>query len=230
MTGKNQDKIEVYLEIGKKKVFAGAIDWPGWCRSGRDDETALQALLEYGPRYAKVLRSSRLGFQAPEEISAFSVVERLEGTATTDFGAPDIPTSRDSAPFRESEFSRFQTLLKACWGALDQAIIEARGKELRKGPRGGGRDLEAVVRHVLGADQSYLSALGGKYKKEGSIDLDEELRGTRQAILEGLGHALRGELPEKGPRGGDRWKPRYFVRRSAWHVLDHTWELEDRIL
>jgi hypothetical protein len=176
------------------------------------------------------LRSSGLGFQSPEDISAFSVVERLEGNATTDFGAPGIPPSSDSAPLSESESLRFQTLLEACWGAFDQAVKDASGRELRKGPRGGGRDLEGVISHVLGADQGYLSALGGKFKNDGQMDLDAELRGTRQAILQVLNHAVRGELPEKGPRGGILWKPRYFVRRSAWHVLDHAWELEDRIL
>lgn len=230
MTDINRDKIDIYLEIGKKRVFAGALDWPGWSRSGRDEGSALQALLEYGPRYARILPSSGLGFQSPEDISAFSVVERLEGTATTDFGAPGVPPAGDSEPVDEPEFHKFKTLLEACWAMFDQAVKEAAGKELRKGPRGGGRDLEGVISHVLGADQGYLSALGGKFEKEGQLNLDEELRRTRQAILQALSQAARGELPEKGPRGGAHWKPRYFVRRSAWHVLDHAWELEDRIL
>ena len=59
---RSSSKIDIYLEIGKKRTFAGAIDWPGWCRSGSDEESALQALFDYGPRYARVLRSSQLGF------------------------------------------------------------------------------------------------------------------------------------------------------------------------
>ena len=82
--------IDVYLEVGKKRIFAGAIDWPGWCRSGRDDESALQALVDYGPRYAHVLRTNEFGFHSPAKISAFSIVERLKGNATTDFGAPSL--------------------------------------------------------------------------------------------------------------------------------------------
>jgi hypothetical protein len=88
------NNIDVYLEIGKKRTFAGAIEWPGWCRSGRDEGSALQALLDYGPRYASMLRAARLGFHAPADVAAFVVVERLAGNTTTDFGAPDVALSR----------------------------------------------------------------------------------------------------------------------------------------
>ena len=47
--------IEVFVESGKKRTFAGAVYWPGWCRAGRDEAGALRALVEYGPRYARVL-------------------------------------------------------------------------------------------------------------------------------------------------------------------------------
>jgi hypothetical protein len=224
------NSIEVYLEIGKKRTFAGAIDWPGWCRAGRDEQSALQALFDYGPRYARVLRSSGLEFEAPAELSAFHIVERLEGNATTDFGAPDMATSSDTEPVSGEDLQRFRALLQACWRAFDEAAQEAAGKELRKGPRGGGRDLERMIQHVLGADSGYLSSLGWKYKNGEAGDLAGELRQTRQAILEALTPPALEGIPAIGPRGGLRWTPRYFVRRSAWHVLDHAWEIEERLL
>ncbi|HEX6384763.1 MAG TPA: hypothetical protein VF177_08850 [Anaerolineae bacterium] len=224
-----KNKIDVYLEIGKKKTFAGAIEWPGWSRSGRDEGSALQALLEYGPRYGRVLNETGLGFQAPADTAAFTVVERLEGNATTDFGAPDMAPSNDARPVGDEALRRFQALLQACWWAFDAAAEAAVGQELRKGPRGGGRELEGIVQHVLGAEAGYLRQLGWKFKQAERDDLDEEVRRTRLAILEGLAAAARGELPARGPRGGLRWTPRYFVRRVAWHVLDHAWEIEDRV-
>jgi len=227
---RSSNLIDVYFEIGHKKTFAGAIDWPGWCRSGRDEPSALQALFEYGPRYARVLEAAQLGFQPPLDSSAFSVIERLEGNATTDFGAPDASPSSDSNPVDDAELRRFQRLLEAYWLAFDAAARSAAGKELRKGPRGGGRDLDRIVQHVLGGDASYLSSLGWKFKQAEEGDPAGELRHTRQAILNALAAAVQGELPERGPRGAIHWTPRYFVRRVAWHVLDHTWELEDRIL
>ena len=225
---RSANHIDVYLEIGKKRTFAGAVDWPGWCRGGRDEGVALQALCDYAPRYARVLHTAGLGFQAPADASAFAVVERLEGDATTDFGAPGVVPSGDAQPVDAAELRRFQTLLKACWGAFDAAARAATGKELRKGPRGGGRDLEGVVQHVLGADAGYLARLAWKVEKGEAADLAGELARTRQAILDALAAAAHGEVPEQGPRGGVRWTPRYFVRRVAWHVLDHAWEIEDR--
>lgn len=223
------NKIDVYLEIGQKRTFAGAIEWPGWCRAGRDEAAALQGLLAYGPRYGSILDAAQIKFQAPTDAAGFAVVERLEGTFTTDYGAPDVAPSSDTRPVDEAGLQRFQMLLEACWQAFDRAVEAASGKELRKGPRGGGRELEGITRHVLGADAGYLSALGWKVKKNKAEGLSQELARTRQAMLEGLAAAVRGEIPERGPRGGARWSPRYFVRRAAWHVLDHVWEIEDRI-
>ena len=223
------EMIDVYLEIGKKRTFAGAVDWPGWCRSGQDQESALQALVDYGTRYARVVRAKEFGFRAPADVSSFVVVERLKGNATTDFGAPDLTPERDAEPIHEKDFKRLQSILKACWRAFDAVARTAKGKELRKGPRGGGRELDGVVRHVLGSDASYISSLGWKVEQDEEAYLDEELKRTRKAILEGLQAASQGEIAERGPRGGMRWKPRYFVRRVAWHVLDHAWEIKDRI-
>jgi hypothetical protein len=222
-------QIPVYLEIGKKRTFAGALDWPGWCRSGRDEESALLALVEYGPRYARVVRAKELTFRAPADTLSLVVVERLKGNAITDFGAPNLAPAADAMPIKDAELKRLQNVLIACWRAFDAAVRSAEGKELRKGPRGGGRELAGVIRHVLGSDRGSLSNLGRKVVQDEAADLSEELKRTRKAILEGFTAAAHGEVPERGPRGGLRWKPRYSVRQVTWHVLDHAWEIEDRI-
>jgi len=214
----------VYLEVGNKRVFAGAIDWPALARSGRDEDAALEALFVYAPRYARVLKGTRLGFEVPEDPSALLVVERLRGTATTDFGAPDVPPRADAEPVRDADLRRFATLFRACWRAFDEVAEAAGSVELTKGPRGGGRDLEKIVDHVLGSDESYLSMIGAKVPRGGPDGRAERVRG---AVLDALDVAVREGVPP-GPRGGKRWTPRYFVRRSAWHVLDHAWEIEDR--
>jgi hypothetical protein len=176
------------------------------------------------------LHTAQIEFQAPADTSTFVVIEQLEGNTTTDFGAPDIAPSSDMKPVDKAEFQRFQTLLKAYWQAFDTAVRRASGKELRKGPRGGGRDLDGIVQHVSGADAGYLSRLAWKFKRDAGGNLNEELDRTRQAVLNALAAAVRGEVPERGPRGGIIWTPRYFVRRMAWHVLDHLWEIEDRVM
>lgn len=222
--------MDVYLEIGQKKTFAGALDWPGWCRSGRDEVSALSALLAGGSRYARVMERAGLEFHVPDSPQVLHVVERLAGNATTDFGAPDIAPSSDLGRITEDELRRYGVILQACWEAFDNATAAAAGIELKKGPRGGGRELEAITRHVLGAEQGYLSRLAWKAPKHELMDLNEEIRLTRQAIMDALAAAARGEIPEYGPRGGVIWPARYFVRRVAWHVLDHVWEIEDRAI
>ena len=227
---RSSNKIDVYLEMGKKRTFAGALNWPGWCRSGRDEASALQALYDYGTRYERVLRAARLGFQAPADVSAFAVVERLEGNPTTDFGAPGIPPTSDAKQVDAEELQRLQKLLKACWRTFDEAIQAGTGKTLHTGPRGGGRQLEGILQHLLGSDAGYVNQVGWRFQQMDTANPGKQLAQTRQAILSALTTSARGEIPEKGPRGGIRWRPLYFVRRIAWHTLDHAWEIEDRVI
>ena len=223
-------KVKVYLEIGQKRIFAAALEWPGWCRSGRDEESALQALLDYGPRYAHVLRGTKLGFQPPKNGSSFVVVERLKGNATTDFGAPGMPPTRDADPLNSNELARFEKILSACLRRFEANVKKAGGKSLSTGPRGGGRQLESMLEHVLGSDEGYLNQVGWKFKRDISVDLTQQVKQTGKAVLTALAASAKGEIPAKGPRGGVRWTARYFARRIAWHTLDHAWELEDRML
>jgi hypothetical protein len=216
--------IDIYLELGSKRVFAGALEWPGWCRVRRDEQEAIQALFEYAPRYARV--TSGLGFKAPRSIDQLEVRERLRGDAGTDMGTlSGIAPEYDSRPISPADHRRLVQFLEACWQALDRAVEAAQGKTLRTGARGGGRSLEKIVQHVLEGEGGYLSRLA--YKRSKAAETDLAL--TRGAMVDALAAAVRGEVPEYGPRGGKRWNGRYFVRREAWHVLDHTWEIEDRV-
>src|SRR3712207_4340156 len=96
-----QAQTEVYLEVGQKKIFAGALNWPGWCRSGRDEAAALASLVAYAPRYATIFARTPIDFVPPDGPGAITVVERLAGTSTTDFGAPDVAPTFDAEPFDE---------------------------------------------------------------------------------------------------------------------------------
>lgn len=219
--------MKVYTEAGARRVFAGALEWPGWCRSGSDEEAALEALLAYSARYAAAVRRADRSFRAPSVASDLRVVERLEGNATTDFGAPSVAPAADRRRIDASELTRLRKVLKACWAAFDRAAEAAVDLKLRTGPRGGGRALDAIVEHVYGAEGSYVRKLAARPPKADS-DLRTAVLETRSVVLEALSRAVTEGLPEKGPRGGSLWAPRYFVRRTAWHALDHAWEIEDR--
>lgn len=221
---------EIFLEIGQKKVLAGATDWPGWCRGGRSEEAAVQALVDYGPRYAAVMAAAGLEVTPPAGAAGFSVVERAAGNASTDYGVPDQPLASDARPLEEAELARLQTILSACWQAFDRALAAVEGVELRRGPRGGGRQPDAMARHVLESNVSYLGRLDWRLTLDERAGVSEQIEGSRLATLDALARAARGQVPALGPRGGKRWTPRYFARRAAWHVLDHLWEIEDRSL
>jgi hypothetical protein len=216
--------IAIYLEAGAKRTFASAVDWPGWSRGGRSEPDAIAALAAYGARYEAVARAAAPKFVAPADASGFKIVKRLKGNAGTDFGVPSLGLPSDEEPVTPAELTRMTGILEACWSAFDRAAESAKGLELRKGPRGGGRDLEKMTAHVIEADQAYMAQLGARPPKAASAN------DLREAMLEALRARVRG-LPFAEPRNTKNpWTPRYFARRVGWHVLDHAWEIEDRIM
>lgn len=223
--------IKIFLETGQKKAIAGALDWPGLCRSGSSPDSALQALVDYGPRYKLVLQFGvgDFDFKPPPDISGLTVTEKAGGDATTDFGSPGFIFESDREALSGEECTQQISILEACWAAFDRAASAAAGRELQKGPRGGGRDLAQITEHLVEAERAYLGRLAWKFKRDKTNPLEEQLFRSRQAVAEALESAVIAGLPESGPRGGVIWPVRYFVRRSAWHTLDHAWEIEDRI-
>jgi hypothetical protein len=211
--------IPVYLEVGSKRVFASALDWPGWTRAGKTETAALEALATYAPRYAAVPKAARISFSDAEP--AFKVVERVKGNATTDFGAPGIHASRDTKPLGAAEAERLCALLNASWKLFDAVAAKA-PQELRKGPRGGGRDRDKIRDHIIDAESGYIPKLGLKLKTPRRDDT-AAVKAWRKAILDEIQ-----ESAGKPQTAEKRWPPRYVARRMAWHLLDHAWEIEDR--
>jgi hypothetical protein len=215
--------LDVYLEVGAKRVFACAADWPGWARAGRDENAALTALVEYGPRYRAALGNPR-GLKLPAATDELRVVERLEGNATTDFGAPGVIPTVDKEPTDAAELDRLLSLLRSAWAAFDAAAEAAHGHDLApSGPRGGGRSLAKLSDHVVEAEAAYVRGLGGRPDDRAAWPE------VQKAFIAAAEARARGELPDAGPRGGRRWPARFAIRRSAWHSLDHAWEIEDRL-
>jgi hypothetical protein len=206
----------VYLEIGKRRVFASAADWPGWTRSGKDEKSALEALAAAAPRYAPVAKAAKIAF-APG--SGFDVVERVPGDATTDFGAPGAIAKAELKRLTKKEAGRLSALVSGSWTVLDR-VVETAPESLRKGPRGGGRDRDAIVEHVLGAEVAYAWKLGLRLKQPAAGDA-AAVREHRNAIVAALRAVGKGA-------GDRRWPARYAARRMAWHAVDHAWEIEDR--
>lgn len=198
----------IYLEVGAKRIFACSFDWPGWCRSGKDEEAAMEALTAYADRYRPV--ADKAGVRFPKSAGdSLEVVERVKGNPTTDFGVPGVPAGPDGQPLTKAQAGRLADLVAAAWAVFDEVRAGAPA-ELRKGPRGGGRDRDKMAAHVLDAETAYFRKVG---VKEG-----------RDAFLDGL-RAARQPEPELSTKS---WPWRYAARRVAWHALDHAWEMQDR--
>jgi hypothetical protein len=194
----------VYLEVGKSKVFACALDWPGWCRSAKTEEDALEVLASYRDRYAVVADEAGVRFPVRH---TFEVVERVKGNATTDFGAPGVvPKADEGLRLTAKQADRLARLFEASWRVFDRVAAGAPAA-LKKGPRGGGRDTAKIVDHVRDAQKGYGPKLG---------------LAPNERDLEHVAAYLRAAPADS------KWPVRYAARRLTWHVLDHAWEIEDR--
>jgi hypothetical protein len=213
--------ITVVLEVTPKRSFASAVEWPGWTRSGRTPEAALEALAAYAERYGAVATTAGLKVPTLTGVETLAVAEEIEGDATTSFGAPSKAATVECRPVTAKEADRVAKLLDAAWTVLDQ-VVSTSPAELRKGPRGGGRDRDAIFDHVLGAEQAYAGKLGVRVRQP-SRDDPAAIRAMREALLE----VVRGDRTGQPARDGG-WTPRYGARRLAWHALDHAWEMQDR--
>ena len=211
-------KVHVVIETSPKKSFASVLDYPGWSRSGKTPELALETLIAYAPRYAPI--AAEAGSPIKTEDVTADVAETVLGDAGTAFGVPSAIANAEREPLDRTEAGRRAALVDAAWRYLD-AVVAAAPAELRKGPRGGGRDTAKIVEHVVAADHGYAQQLGLKVADPDPRDPDA-VSALRTAMLDVL------RQPSDGDPIAKRWTTAYAARRIAWHALDHAWEIEDR--
>ncbi len=218
------DELRVTLEIGpkSKQVVAVAPDWPGLERGAKTEEAAIARLQAYRARYAPVAQLADMGAQFAASTTV-DVVERYTGTGSTDFWGISFAFSDfDQQAMSSDELERELTLTQACWAFFD-GVRSRVSAEMRKGPRGGGRDRDRIVRHTLGAEQDFAAKLGVR-APEGALLTDEGLRAYRDTYCAAI------QTYHAEGKSARNWPLRYLIRHTAFHTLDHTWELEDKDL
>jgi hypothetical protein len=218
------DELRVLLEIGPKgrKVAALAPDWPGLERGGATGEAAVDRLRAYLPRYAKIARLAGMESDFAARTS-ISVVGEYPGTGSTDFWGISFAFSDfDKQDLSSQEVARELTLLRACWTFFDDVRSRV-SAEMQTGPRGGGRNRDLIARHVIRNEQDWGRKLG-LLMREDAVDNAETLNAHRDAYCA----AIR-EFHREG-RMARTWPLRYLIRHTAYHALDHTWEMEDKDL
>ena len=218
------DPVRVMVEQGKKKrVVASAFDWPGWDRSAKLGDDVLVVLDSYRHRFAKVAELAGYGDEF-SRLGDLDVVERVDGIGMTDYyGVSGRTATGERGSMTEAEFERKLALLRATWSTFDATAARV-SVELRKGPRGGGRERDKIIQHVNGAEiREFAPKVGVKVPLE-TRDDHEALSAYRNAFADAIReHHARGE-PARS------WALQFLIRRCAWHMLDHAWELEDRDL
>jgi hypothetical protein len=218
------NELRVTLEIGPKgkKVAAVAPDWPCLERGAKTGEAAIEKLHAYLPRYAKVAKLAGMD-AAFAAITTVEVVERYPGTGSTDFwGISYAFSDIDRQDLSSEELERELALMQACWALFDDVRVRV-SAEMRKGPRGGGRERDHIVRHTIGVEQEWAEKVGVSAPQDAPLS-DEGLQAYRDAYCNAIRafHAA-GKMART-------WPLRYLIRHTAYHTLDHVWEMEDKDL
>ena len=217
-------ELRVMLEAGPKgkKVVAVAPDWPGLSRGAKTGEAAIERLRDYLPRYAPI--AALAGMDAEfAAIDRVDIIERYPGTGSTDFwGISFAYSSIDRQEMTREEVERQLALMQGCWAFFDDVRSRV-SAEMRKGPRGGGRDRDEIVRHTVLCEQDWAPKLGLP-GHNGTMPTDAELRAHRESYVQAIRayHAVG--------KQARTWPLRYLIRHTAFHTLDHTWEMEDKDL
>ncbi|MBV1855839.1 hypothetical protein [Catellatospora tritici] len=218
--------IRVVLERGPKgrKFAAFAVDWPGWSRGATTAEAALATLAAYRERYRPIAVRAGLGHTFADS-GPLEVVEDRVGPGSTDFwGISFAPSSLEPDPMDASEFARKIELLQACWAYFDE-VAAGVSAQMRKGPRGGGRDRDRIISHTIRVESEDFAKKVGLVIPEHSA-LGPALAPYRTRYLAAMAAYQRGEI-----KGAMRsWTLAYLVRHSAFHTMDHAWEMEDKDL
>ncbi len=216
------DALRVILEIGKKRrVVAGAMDWPGLDRWGTSEDDALAKLSSYLPRYIGVAERAGLA-TAFERARDVEVVERVPGSSSTDFwGIAHVPSQIEGEVLSADELERRLDLLRACWAYFDDVAANV-SAELRPGSRSGGRSRDQIIRHVYINEPEQFSRKIEVRTPPDVVMTPDGLAAHRQAYLD----AIRAYNAEGKP--ARTWPIQFLVRRTAHHVMDHAWEMEDR--
>ncbi len=215
----------VTLEIGPKgkKVVAVAPDWPGLERGGKTGEEAIEKLRSYIPRYSQVAKLAEMDAEF-DNIKNIKVVEQYPGTGSTDFwGISFAFSSIDRQKMSNEELERELTLMQACWKYFDKVRSRV-SAEMQKGPRGGGRDRDRIVLHVCAVEQDWAGGLGIKIKEGEWFTDPKRLRVFRRDYCKAI-RAFHAEGKTAG-----KWPLRFLIRHTAFHTMDHAWEMEDKDL
>lgn len=205
--------------------MAFSLDWPGWNRGAKSATVALETLEAYRPRYRPIAELAGMASEF-DAAGRLEVVEDRVGTGSTAFwGISFSPSSTEHSQLGEADLDRRLTLLQAAWTFFDDVAARVT-PEMRPGPRGGGRDRDHIIRHVQRVERLDFAARVGLTFEDHPALSGDQLRDHRAAYLEAIRACNAGRV-RKQMRS---WTLPFLIRHSAFHTLDHAWEMQDKDL
>ena len=218
--------VRVVIERGPKgkKAVAFALDWPGWSRGAKTPELAVETLESYRERYRLIAEAADMGARFKRE-GRFEIIEDRVGPGSTDFwGISFAPSATEHDPMNAKELDRKVSVLQTCWEYFDK-VGKRVSAEMLKGPRGGGRDRDHIIRHTIRVEsEEFAKRLGLRIPEEGALT-PAGVRSHRKNYVA----AMRAYNAGEGKRMKS-WTLPFLIRHSAFHVMDHAWEMEDKDL
>jgi len=219
--------VRTVIEHGTKdkRSVAFSLDWQGWSRGAKSAELALETLESYRERYRPVAALAGMAREF-DAAGPLEIVEDKVGTGSTDFwGISYSPAATEHGPMTDAELDRGIKLLRASWAFFDGVAARV-SPEMRKGPRGGGRDRDRIIRHTIRTEsEDFAKQVGLRIPEEAALTPDG-LRQHREAYVVAMRAYNAGEI-ERRMRS---WTLPFLIRHSAYHTLDHAWEMEDKDL
>lgn len=219
--------VRTVIEHGTKdkRSVAFSLDWPGWSRGAKTADLALATLEAYRERYRPVATLAGMAREF-DAAGPLEIVEDRVGTGSTDFwGISFSPSSTEHGPMGEAELERKITILEACWTFFDGVAARV-SPEMRQGPRGGGRDRNRIIRHTIRTEsEDFAKQVGLRIPEEAALT-PEGLQQHRQTYVA----AMRAYNAGKVERRMRSWTLPFLIRHSAFHTLDHAWEMQDKDL
>src|SRR4051812_23132998 len=208
--------VRTVIERGPKakRSVAFGLDWPGWSRGAKSAELAVETLESYRGRYRPV---TDLAGMAPEFDAAgpLEIIEDRVGPGSTDFwGISFAASSTEHGPMDNADFDRAITLLRASWSFFDSVAARV-SPEMRKGPRGGGRDRDRIISHVIITEsQGFANGVGLRIP-DGAALIPEGLAQYREDYIAAMRAYNAGEVK----RRMRSWTLPFLIRHSAFHTL-----------
>jgi hypothetical protein len=223
----SQPSVRTVIQRGPKdrKSVAFSLDWAGWERGAKTAELALETLESYRERYGPIASLAGMSHEF-DAAGPLEVVEDMVGTGSVDFwGISFSPSSTETEPMSEADLERGIALLRASWTFFD-AVTARVSPQMRQGPRGGGRDRDRIIRHVIRNESEDFAKQVGLRIPEGAALTPDGLRRHRETYVDAMWAYNAGKVS----RRMRSWNLPYLIRHSAYHTLDHAWEMEDKDL